>query len=163
MGDGGGWKGFKRGSSSSNSLQVSPSMYHFSGHARGRDPQHCLLFHSSCLRRLVAKVLGQKMRLGRGVMPRLLFLQSDGWEDRKPSKYIILLNRKITQKTKKTYKRSPTKGTLQHCHGFPGWRYIPLLLLLLLQRPDALKGPFVGLLLSVFGIISDICLVKTEP
>ena len=31
------------------------------------------------------------------------------------------------------------------------------------RSPGPLKGPFVGLLLSVFGIIFDIFLVKTEP
>ena len=29
------------------------------------------------------------------------------------------------------------------------------------KSPGPLKGPFVGLLLSVFGIMFDICLVKT--
>ena len=55
--------------------------------------------HSPCPRRPAAKVLGQKMRLGWGVMPKVLFLQSDGWEDRKPSTYNNLLNkiRKISQ------------------------------------------------------------------
>ena len=66
------------------------------------------------------------MRLGWGVMPKLLFLQYDGWEDRKPSKYTICLNRKNQQNQFKTDKGSPTKalcttfqdmprGTLQHC------------------------------------------------
>ena len=69
-------------------------MYHFSGHARGLLPQRFFSFIAlapegrwqQCFVRRCAWV-------GGWVMSKLLFLQSKGWEDRKPSKYIIIVFR----------------------------------------------------------------------
>ena len=79
--------------------------------------------HSSWPRRPAAKVPGQKKRIGRGggVMPRLLVLQSDGWEDRTPSKYMNDLNQtnyKITHKLSMFHAVAHihTNNTLQICN-----------------------------------------------
>jgi len=69
--------------------------------------------HSSCHRRPTATVLGQKMRTGRGVMPKGLLLLSDGWDDRKPSKYIFILTIKIIKNQSETVNRSSKDAFVQ--------------------------------------------------
>ena len=75
--------------------------------------------HSSCHRRPAATVLGQKMRTGRGVMPKGLFLLSDGWEDRKPSKYIFILTIKIIKNQSETVNRSSKDAFVQLANADP--------------------------------------------
>ena len=65
---------------------------------------------SSSPRRPAATVLGQKMRLGRGVMSKVLFMQSGGWEDRIRSKHITLLSKEKLKNQSKTVNREPQNG-----------------------------------------------------